>query len=69
MVAELLARIERWNATSVEQLFPDVDPVGKHLRIEGKPVRIVGVAEKKGSFLGFSQDKLGGLRIGRATNR
>ena len=40
----------------VEQLFPDVDPVGKHPRIEGKPVRIVGVAEKKGSFLGFSQD-------------
>ena len=40
----------------VEQLFGDVDPIGKELRIKGQPVRVVGTAVKKGSFLGFSQD-------------
>lgn len=39
-----------------EQLFAGVDPIGKELRIKGTPVRVVGVAEKKGSFFGFSQD-------------
>jgi putative ABC transport system permease protein len=40
----------------VERLFPGVDPVGKTIRIKGLDVTIVGVAKKKGSFLGFSQD-------------
>ena len=40
----------------VERLFPNVDPIGKELRIEGMDLRIVGTAKKKGSFLGFSQD-------------
>jgi len=40
----------------VEQLFAGVDPIGKELRIKGQPVRIIGTAQKKGSFLGFSQD-------------
>ena len=40
----------------VEQLFPGVDPIGKELRVKGTPVRIVGTAVKKGSFLGISQD-------------
>jgi len=40
----------------VEQLFGDVDPIGKELRIKGQPVRVIGTAVKKGSFLGFSQD-------------
>lgn len=40
----------------VEYLFPGVDPIGKTLRIKGTPVKVIGVAEKKGSFLGFSQD-------------
>ena len=40
----------------VEQLFGDVDPIGKELRIKGQPVRVIGTAKKKGSFLGFSQD-------------
>ena len=39
-----------------EQLFPGVDPIGKELRIKGTPIRIVGVAEKKGAFMGCSQD-------------
>jgi putative ABC transport system permease protein len=40
----------------VERLFPAIDPIGKELRIKGLAVQIVGVAKKKGSFLGFSQD-------------
>ena len=40
----------------VERLFPGVDPVGKDIRIKGTALQIVGVAAKKGSFLGFSQD-------------
>ena len=43
-------------ADIVEQLFPAVDPIGKTIRVEGLEVRVVGVAKKKGSFLGFSQD-------------
>ena len=39
-----------------ERLFPGVDPVGKELRIKGRDLLIVGLAKKKGSFLGFSQD-------------
>jgi putative ABC transport system permease protein len=40
----------------VERLFPGVDPIGKELRVRGRHLRIVGVAKKRGSFLGFSQD-------------
>ncbi|MCK5943874.1 MAG: ABC transporter permease, partial [Planctomycetes bacterium] len=40
----------------VEQLFGEIDPIGKELRIMGQPVRVIGTAKKKGSFLGFSQD-------------
>lgn len=39
-----------------EQLFPIGDPIGKTVRVAGQPVEVVGVAAKKGSFLGFSQD-------------
>ncbi len=40
----------------VEQLFGNVDPIGKELRIKGQPLRVIGTARKKGSFLGVSQD-------------
>jgi len=43
-------------ADVVEQLFPAVDPIGKDLRVGGLDLRVVGIAKKKGSFLGFSQD-------------
>jgi putative ABC transport system permease protein len=38
------------------RLFPSIDPIGKELRVKGLALRVVGVAKKKGSFLGFSQD-------------
>jgi putative ABC transport system permease protein len=34
-----------------EALFPHVDPLGKRLTVNGRPVRVVGVFERKGSFL------------------
>ncbi len=40
----------------VERLFPGIDPIDKEIRIKGLALRVVGVAKKKGSFLGFSQD-------------
>jgi putative ABC transport system permease protein len=39
-----------------ERLFPGTDPIGKDIRIKGLALQVVGVAKKKGSFLGFSQD-------------
>jgi putative ABC transport system permease protein len=39
-----------------ERLFPNVDPIGKQLRVRGQMLEVVGIAAKKGSFLGFSQD-------------
>ncbi|MCR9248623.1 MAG: ABC transporter permease [bacterium] len=40
----------------VDRLFPAVDPIGKELRIDGLDFKVIGYAQKKGSFLGFSQD-------------
>jgi putative ABC transport system permease protein len=37
--------------------FPDLDPVGRELRIGGLPYQIIGVAEKQGSIFGISADK------------
>ena len=37
-------------------LFPDEDPLGQRVRIEGQPFRVVGVLEEMGSVLGQSRD-------------
>ena len=39
-----------------ENLFPDEDPIGKDIKIGNHYFRIIGVAKKKGTFLGDSQD-------------
>ncbi len=39
-----------------EKLFPGLDPIGKRVQIEDHWYTVVGVAEKKGSVFGFSQD-------------
>src|SRR5215210_6554893 len=39
-----------------EKLFHGVDPIGKTVRIDDHTYTIVGVAEKKGTVLGFSRD-------------
>jgi putative ABC transport system permease protein len=40
-----------------EKFFPNVDALGKTLKIHGLPMRVVGVEEKRGSFFGDSIDR------------
>ena len=35
-----------------EDLFPGVDPIGKTLKIDGQRYTVIGVAKKRGSFMG-----------------
>ncbi|NMO22397.1 FtsX-like permease family protein [Pyxidicoccus fallax] len=38
-------------------LFPGIDPVGHEVRIKGRPFRVIGVLQRRGSMLGmFSMD-------------
>ena len=37
-------------------LFGESDPVGREFKIEGRPFKVIGVAEAKGSVFGQSQD-------------
>jgi putative ABC transport system permease protein len=39
-----------------EKFFDAVDPIGKYLKIQGVPFKIVGVEEKRGSMFGQSLD-------------
>jgi len=41
----------------VSEFFPTVDPIGKDITVLGVPFRVIGVAARIGSTLGFSQDK------------
>src|SRR5207248_924349 len=38
--------------------FPNLDPVGRDLRINGIPYRVIGVIEHQGSLFGQSLDKM-----------
>ncbi len=40
-----------------EHFFPNVDPIGKELRLGSLPYTVIGVAESQGSALGMSFDK------------
>ena len=40
-----------------EHFFPNVDPIGKELRLGNLPYTVIGVAEAQGSALGISFDK------------
>jgi putative ABC transport system permease protein len=52
--------------------FPDLNPVGRELRIRGIPYQVIGVIEHQGSLFGMSLDKLAigpfGSALHRATN-
>jgi putative ABC transport system permease protein len=39
-----------------EQFFPNVNPIGKSIDIQGRPFEVIGVAKAKGSVFGTSQD-------------
>jgi putative ABC transport system permease protein len=41
----------------VDELFPLVDPLGKQIRIQGRPFVVIGVEEKQGSSFGNSLDR------------
>jgi len=47
-----------------ERLFKEIDPIDKEVSIGGIHFRVVGVAEKKGSFFGDSQDEYAIVPIG-----
>jgi putative ABC transport system permease protein len=38
--------------------FPDLDPLGRQLRIKGMPYQVIGVLEKQGSVFGLSLDRV-----------
>jgi len=40
----------------VDKFFPNVDPMGKEIRVGGRSFRVIGVAEKIGTTFGQSQD-------------
>ncbi len=40
-----------------EKFFPNTEAIGKLLKIRGRPMRVVGVEEKRGSFFGDSFDR------------
>lgn len=40
-----------------EKFFPNMDPIGRTLKVRGMPMRVVGVEEKRGSFFGDSIDR------------
>jgi len=41
----------------VNELFPSVDPLGKQVRIKGRPFAVIGIEEKQGSSFGSSLDR------------
>ncbi len=52
-----------------DQLFPNRDPVGKTIRVDGLSFRVIGVRSKEGSFLGmFSLDNIVLIPIGQFQN-
>ena len=46
-----------------DQLFPDVDPLGKVVTVDGYPLKVIGLLRKQGSVLGQSQDNIAYLPL------
>ena len=44
-------------ASVVESLFGTADPIGKRIKIDGFPYRVIGILEKRGFSFGFDQDR------------
>lgn len=41
-----------------DQLFPNLDPVGRIMKIDGYPVKVIGTLAKQGNVMGQSQDNV-----------
>jgi putative ABC transport system permease protein len=39
-----------------DRFFPNVDPIGKTINVDGRPFQVIGVSKPKGSVFGQSQD-------------
>jgi putative ABC transport system permease protein len=48
----------------VEALFPNGDPLGREISVNGRPFRVIGVFEKKGGFLDQGSDQQMVIPIG-----
>jgi len=55
-IREQAALVAVVGADIVDAFFGTMEPIGKEIEVDGHPMRIVGVAEKKGSVFGNSQD-------------
>ncbi|MCW8802772.1 MAG: ABC transporter permease [Ignavibacteriaceae bacterium] len=40
----------------VEKIFPNVDPIGQTIRVDGRPMKVAGVLEKQPAMFGQSRD-------------
>ncbi|HSS76696.1 MAG TPA: ABC transporter permease [Thermoanaerobaculia bacterium] len=52
------ARVAVLGTDVAETLFPHQDPIGRSLTLDGQALQVIGVLEKKGSFLGGSNDNV-----------
>jgi putative ABC transport system permease protein len=52
------ARVVVIGTDVADALFPHRDPIGRRLQVDGIDYQVVGVLDKKGSFLGGSNDNL-----------
>jgi putative ABC transport system permease protein len=41
-----------------DQLFPTIDPLGRIMKVDGYPVKVIGTLTKQGSVLGRNQDSV-----------
>src|SRR5207248_671357 len=46
-----------------ERFFPNLDPIGKTINIEGRPFEVIGTAKAKGSVFGQSMDNFAVIPI------
>ena len=47
-----------------DRFFPNTDPLGKIIGIDGKPFEVIGVGQSKGSLFGQSQDNYVSIPVG-----
>jgi putative ABC transport system permease protein len=52
------ARVAVLGTDVADALFPHQDPIGRPITVDGRAFQVIGVLEKKGAFLGGSNDNL-----------